>query len=359
MQWTDVRSPRRAFTLIELLVVIAIIAVLIALLLPAVQAAREAARRAQCTNNLKQLALAALNYESANGCYPGNGYDGPQNKFPNFSCFVLMMPYLEQGALANATNFNWTNFDWPNITIAGVKINTLACPSDPWNPQIISKSTPNSSWGAAYNSTIIAAAVWPQQFTSYGAVQGTFPGTFQNSFGAAEIPQYNGIIYNDSATTIASVTDGTSNTFLFGEKADTLASKYGSSIYFNSDGGWNQCHWFDTMVSAYYPPNVFASGSAGVTSNFTNAFQGMASSLHPGGCNFALGDGSVRFIKNTINSWSFAGGTTITFSSSPIDCPPNITYASFIFTINPGAQLGVYQKLATRAFGEVLSSDSF
>jgi prepilin-type N-terminal cleavage/methylation domain-containing protein/prepilin-type processing-associated H-X9-DG protein len=359
VNWTDARSPRRGFTLIELLVVIAIIAVLIALLLPAVQAAREAARRAQCVNNLKQLALASLNYESTNGCYPGNGYDGPANKFTNFSCFVFMLPYLEQGAIGNAANFSWTNFDWPNITVAGIKLNVLACPSDPWDAQVISKGTPHTSWGSLYTAGIVNAGIWKQQFTSYGAVQGTFPGSFQNSFGAAEIPQFNGIIYNDSATTIAAVTDGTSNTFLFGEKADTLAPKYGSAVFYNSDGGWNQHHWFDTMISAYYPPNVFAAGSVGITSNYTNIFQGQASSLHPGGCNFAFGDGSVKFIKNTIGSWSFAGGSTITFSSSPVDCPPNITYSSFIFTMNPGTQLGVYQKLATRAMGEVVSSDSY
>src|SRR5215467_6885157 len=102
---------RAGFTLIELLVVIAIIAVLIALLLPAVQAAREAARRAQCTNNLKQLGLAAANYHDVNGSFPGGSYS-PLAKpatwhfAQNFSSFVRMLPFTEQSPIYNAVNFN-------------------------------------------------------------------------------------------------------------------------------------------------------------------------------------------------------------------------------------------------------------
>jgi prepilin-type N-terminal cleavage/methylation domain-containing protein/prepilin-type processing-associated H-X9-DG protein len=354
-------ARRRGFTLIELLVVIAIIAVLIALLLPAVQAAREAARRAQCTNNLKQLALAAMNYESANGCYPGNSYSGlaPATTFPNFSAFVRMMPYVEQYAVLNAVNFSNTAFDFPNITIAGVGMSILNCPSDPHQPQLISRSTANSNWGSLYSSAIINAGTWYQQITSYGAVQGTFPGTFQVSFGAAELPQYNGIIYNDSSTKIAEVLDGTSNTFLFGERADSFAPKYGDSRYFNSDGGWNQYHWFDTMVSTYYPPNVQNSGAN--VGYFQGIFQGQVSSAHPGGANFAFADGSVRFIKNTIDCWKFDPSTSVTFSTTTISTPLNITYSgtAFMFVVSPGARFGVYQQLATRAGGEVVSADSY
>src|SRR5437899_5473117 len=99
---------RRGFTLIELLVVIAIIAVLIALLLPAVQAAREAARRAQCVNNLKQLGLAMHNYESAVLSIPNGHYGVGWN---DWSCLVMLLPYIEQGPLFNTINFNSRNGD--------------------------------------------------------------------------------------------------------------------------------------------------------------------------------------------------------------------------------------------------------
>src|SRR5208337_4901732 len=105
------------------------------------------------TNNLKQLALGVANYESANGCLPSTSFSGIPlgnsnypNLYGNFSVFVFLTPFIEQQQIYNATNFNMTNYELDNITIAGVAINTLMCPSDPWQPTVISKNTPNANF---------------------------------------------------------------------------------------------------------------------------------------------------------------------------------------------------------------------
>ena len=351
----------RGFTLIELLVVIAIIAVLISLLLPAVQSAREAARRAQCTNNLKQLGLAVANYESANGSYPSDSYSsatapsGSPGYYPNFSCFVFLTPFLEQQGIYNATNFAWTDYDPYNLTIAGVAINALMCPSDPWHPTLISSSTPN----AGFVETTSVPGTWYQQFTSYGANQGTFPGTFQQSYGQAQFAQYNGVIYNDSSTKLATITDGTSNTFLFGERAQTLFTQF-DPTYQNSDGSWNSHHWFDTMVTTYFPPNV---GISNLNVIFTGGYPTDAASLHPGGVNFAFCDGSVHFIRNSINSWPFQLGPPLE-SEQLRRCIPagggELQLRKLhLLRLRRERSSASTRMLSTRAGGEVISADQY
>jgi prepilin-type N-terminal cleavage/methylation domain-containing protein/prepilin-type processing-associated H-X9-DG protein len=349
------RTPRRrGFTLIELLVVIAIIAVLIALLLPAVQAAREAARRAQCVNNLKQLALAANNYESSNGAFPGGSYTFTDqtgaNPNENFSCFVRLLPYTEQQQVYNATNFSLTYEYVDNITLTNLGLNALMCPSDPWTP------VPLSPTNTGFMQAVPAVGTWNQYFTSYAGCEGTFVQRYMTIYPAAEQGGCNGMVFGDGTVRIAMVTDGTSNTFLFGEKAHTKLAAYPAtaarpSTQFHM---WTSGFYTDTQLCTYFPPNAEkASANIGQMGIY---YANQASSRHPGGVNFAFVDGSVRFIKDTISSWAMNPSAK---GQSPMSLPYNVSWTNFTYTINPGAQLGVYQQLATRSGGEVISSDAF
>ena len=359
-----IASRSRGFTLIELLVVIAIIAVLIALLLPAVQAAREAARRAQCTNNLKQIALAANNYESSNGCFPGGSYSGQVNNpnlyfQENFSSFVRMLPFTEQAPMFNATNFNWGYANWVNITISGVRLAILTCPSDPMNMPVpirtvsAGSTIPGWNFGVKFSEGI-PDGVYPQAFTSYAGNEGTWPANYQLSYNTpSEYNQLNGTIYNDSSVKIADITDGTSNTFLFGEHSKGGLYAYDPK-YAVSDGGWNSGRYYDTLVATYYPPNVGqGSSNAG---NTTYYYPTAATSYHPGGVNYAFSDGSVRFIKNTINSWAYSSNVGSNGALLPIGA--NYDKPTYTYSMLPNSRLGVYQSLSTRNGGEVVSSDA-
>jgi prepilin-type N-terminal cleavage/methylation domain-containing protein/prepilin-type processing-associated H-X9-DG protein len=360
-------APRRrlGFTLIELLVVIAIIAVLIALLLPAVQAAREAARRIQCTNNLKQIALAASNYHDVNGSYPGGSYS-PAAKpaawhfAQNFSCFVRMLPYTEQSSIYNAVNFNNNYGSYTNVTIAGVRLAVLTCPSDTANTPTLLRNAnspggtvPGWNFGVNNSPDQPPDNTYLQAYTSYAGNMGTFPVAYQNSFNsAAELNQLNGVIYNESTVPVSAITDGTSNTLLFAEHARTNLMTYDPGFAL-SDGQWNSGRIYDTLFATWYPPNVGLSGSnSGTVAAIIQGgfYPETATSQHPGGVNVAFCDGSARFLKNSISSWSFDPTT---------NAPLGVSLTKFVYSIAPGTAKGVWQQLSTRNGGEVLSSDSY
>jgi len=377
-KWLSRKRPI-GFTLIELLVVIAIIAVLIALLLPAVQAAREAARRAQCTNNMKQLGLAVANYESAVGaypeCYPQNGTLGystiADSGWGNWSIHALVMAYMEQGAVYNSLNFSIASADnldsGIQATAIGTRVASFLCPSSQ-----LPVGTMYCCLGVAPFNQI------------------RFPGNnYWGSVGATVVPWYsstppgifaimgNGVNMSQSVPVqISSVTDGTSNTIIFGEwkigdfNQGQLSLQDAINILQSSVGtfgSWNPIQQVSMPVAGMGSFTPFlqacqgkALASIGTSNNKSTLGrdwnQGMfghtlgttllapnpayyncnmepwggdfdapgmynLSSFHPGGANVAFADGSVRFIKSStaLNiMWALgskAGGEVISSDS--------------------------------------------
>jgi prepilin-type processing-associated H-X9-DG protein len=295
-------------TLIELLVVIAIIAVLIGLLVPAVQKVREAAANAQCNNNLKQLGLAAHHHHDARGKFP-NGLHTVETiggRYANGTCWeVELLPYFEQENLKNKWDYN----DYRNNVAGGMNATTaqvlkvLLCPSD---------SLPGPVWFAAVNAQLpqYAYASGFYGLSSYGGNAGRWSG---NGVRAT----LDGIFFQDSSIRIRDVTDGTSATFLFGERShldpefDRLAFAYDPIFYpLGKAGKWAAVHAtsggsiLERLLSTPVPINYQV--PAGTTSEEFLASTGAENkrfrafgSGHPGGANFAFADGSVRFLSES------------------------------------------------------------
>jgi prepilin-type N-terminal cleavage/methylation domain-containing protein/prepilin-type processing-associated H-X9-DG protein len=358
----------RGFTLIELLVVIAIIAVLIALLLPAVQAAREAARRLQCNNNLKQLGLAVHNYASQVGAFPASltpncTVTDPASGgiwFDYVGWAGAILPHIEQNPLYNSINFNLPAGHAANTTVAVTQLAALLCPSESIQER------PSGYYGTLNYASNSGGPAPIREWT--GILVPGNPGVPD--------PMTDWINGSNAFFGFASLTDGTSNTAMLSEKLLGLASDVDvtrSSIYavrsefvasvdlpttvidtgnsklalqfvqacqsipgsqFDATGASNGNGWgwlfswpeFSTMITYdhFMPPNSLSCtypsdpfiGWGGVFGAVS------ASSNHPGGVNVGMGDGSVRFIKNSIN-------------------------------------VSVWWSLGSRNLGEVISSDSY
>jgi len=323
-------TKSRGFTLIELLVVIAIIAVLIALLLPAVQAAREAARRTQCINSLKQITLSLQNYHDAIGTFPigrtgirrptgdpvlAAGYpnDPTGGNYNRKTWAFRILPYIEQASLANAINFSvsWNTPAWVNTTALRTSIAVFHCPSDPGTNTIEEPSSsnfrPKGNYMANWGNTHFFQDGQNDPFI------GPMPGNLAtDKFVGAPFAL-------DRAYGIRHFVDGTSNTLLLGEvivgQAQGTAqnqSDHRGDIY-NDD--YNGC-----MFMTHSPPNSpvvdwvptycqypFSTNPPCLSKN--PAFNA-ARSFHKGGVNTSMADGSVRFIKDSVNVLLWRGLST-------------------------------------------------
>jgi prepilin-type N-terminal cleavage/methylation domain-containing protein/prepilin-type processing-associated H-X9-DG protein len=290
---------RLAFSLVELLVVIAVISLLIALLLPAVQSARESARRTQCKNHLKQLGLAAQNYETSRRKLPiGNDALSPPPNLEwwgayNFSAHVRLLPYLEEQSLYDKFELQMGIYMPPNVPVIGTNIEIFYCPSD-----TASRITdwPEDYLSPFYDKPFVAAN------NNYVGSQGSRWFGFCDPKPELAHEYYNGVIVDHNVEIQPKdITDGLSKTFLFGERA--------RGLYPHPDDGGLRYGWWasgyggDTLFVTFHPINkALRLSEVGANSEFV-AMYGGVSSFHPAGANFCFVDGSVRFLSNDLDSW--------------------------------------------------------
>ncbi len=286
-----------------------------------------------------------------NCLYSPNGY------YVGSSLFVRLLPYFEQQVLANAYNYSLINWTADNATVGGTGLNALWCPSD---GSIAGLRLSFQGWGWDGSTQDLV-------YTSYAGNMGTFAkvpiAVTSPAQHLAVLSQANGVFFylgwpagNPPAqpnpiaplnpgsirpATVASVTDGVSNTFAFGEKAHGKFSQtpdVNYSIDYQYNGAWVSGGFGDTLFTTLYPMNPFGRIGDDPGNNYFYSYDAQqdnfsiaASSFHPGGCNFGFLDGSVRFVKETVNTWPYnpSNGT-----------PTNVAYNSSTGAVHAQSAVG-------------------
>jgi len=308
---------RRGFTLVELLVVIAIIGILIALLLPAVQAAREAARRMECSNNLKQLGIGLHNYNTAHKAFPAGcrSHWSKSDWVWGHSWIVAILPYMEQkplydqfdkvgnpstGLIYQSSTATYNTFN--GKLVAGVTVPDLACPSSTVTRFVLTGTTvPGEAGAMAPDYTAITGAV--DHPTAVNKDSQT------NQHRARGIQSRGGVLLANAYMKFRDITDGSSNTMVVGEQSDWCFDSSSGKRYCRSDFGHSftmgtvpqtnsDDRWFNT-TTIRYQINHKAWNSTGVGEEFY-ACNRPIQSAHPAGAHVLLGDGSVRFLSESM-----------------------------------------------------------
>lgn len=314
MKFSKPSRSARAFTLVELLVVIAIIGVLVALLLPAVQAAREAARRTQCVNNLKQIGVGFHNYHDTFGVLPpayviqpgGGGVHGPpdpetRDAGPGWAWGALLLPFLEQSPLHAAFDFNLPCWHAENASPARTQLSVFLCPSatETGRPVDIRDGAGQTLATFGRSTYVLNAgrrAPWDFAVDSYQGIA-------------------DGPLYRNSPTRFADVIDGLSNTVFAGEHHPLVSDKTwvgvvpGAEVCPTPRFAFSYCEPAGTLVNVHSGPAA-SEGYVIHPPNNPLAHVDSMYAQHPGGCHVLLGDGSVRFVSETINQLTWAALAT-------------------------------------------------